>query len=293
MDKVEILDVKISRVSKIETLEYIKNSIDNNKGVQLATVNPEFIIEAQKNENFKNCLNSVDLAVADGVGIKAGAKYLELDRPSNRFLAGLVGLIQGLFLIGPSVVFNRGYLETIPEIITGSDLSYDIAELAADNDFSIYLLGAMPGIAKLAGERLEEKYSGLKIAGSYAGSPDKKDERKIINKINRANPDILLVAYGAPAQDLWIRRNMAILNRPIIAMGVGGTFDFIAGYKNLETEEKIKRAPKIFQKLGLEWLYRLFQEPTKRARRIYNAAILFPWLVWKNSWQTTLDNQPN
>jgi len=286
MKEINILGVKIHKIKKCQALKYISSNISNNRRIQIATVNPEFIVEALNNNSFNKCLNQIDLAVADGIGIRAAAQYITLNRPNNRFLAAITGLLQGIFLIGPSVVFNTKYLKTLPEIITGSDLTYDIAKLAEKNSYSIYLLGAMPGIAKLAGEKLKSKYQRLTIVGSYAGSPAKNEEGKIINKINRVNPDILLVAYGAPSQDLWIKRNLSKLKKPLIAMGVGGTFDFIAGYKDLESKKRISRAPKIFQKAGLEWLYRLFREPSKRLGRIWKAAIVFPWLVWKKSWKS-------
>jgi N-acetylglucosaminyldiphosphoundecaprenol N-acetyl-beta-D-mannosaminyltransferase len=282
-NNIEILGVKVNQVNKKQTLNFIKKTIKQNRKAQIATVNPEFIVEAQTNQQFKRCLNNLDLSVADGVGIKAAAKYNALSRSKNKIIKFFQSLFQGLFLIGPAVVFNRNWLDTGPEIIPGSNLAYDIADLANKNNFSIYLLGAREGIAKLAGKKLKKLYPELSIAGSYAGSPAKKEENLIIKKIKEVNPDILLVAYGAPAQDLWIKRNLNKFKKPLVAMGVGGTFDFISGYKDLEKKIRIYRAPKFFQKLGLEWLYRLIQEPNKRIKRIWVATVIFPWLVWKNS----------
>jgi N-acetylglucosaminyldiphosphoundecaprenol N-acetyl-beta-D-mannosaminyltransferase len=281
--KVKILGVNIDKVTKDEVLLKIGKTIENNSKAQVATVNPEFIIEAQKNSRFRKVLNNVNLSVADGVGILAAAKFNSLKRSNNPIIRVIQSLFQGLFLIGPSILLNKNYLNTIPEVIAGSDLTYYIARFASQKDFSIYLLGARPGIAERAAQKLVKKYPELKIAGCYAGSPNKHEEMNIIERINRSNPDILLVAYGAPAQDLWISRNLGKLKSPLVAMGVGGTFDFIAGYKDLEKRIKVRRAPKAFRRLGLEWVYRLFQEPRKRAGRIWNAAAVFPLLVWKKS----------
>jgi N-acetylglucosaminyldiphosphoundecaprenol N-acetyl-beta-D-mannosaminyltransferase len=123
----------------------------------------------------------------------------------------------------------------------------------------LYLLGAAPSVAEAAGKRLQTLAPGLQIAGSYAGSPAIAEEDEIIERIRVARADILCVAYGAPAQDVWIRRNLARL--PVaIAMGVGGSFDFLTGRQ--------QRAPKMMQKFGLEWLYRLYREPWRWRRML-------------------------
>ena len=110
------------------------------------------------------------------------------------------------------------------------------------------------------------------FAGSYAGSPDKEDEEHIVEMINRGKPDILFVAYGSPAQELWIHRNLFKLDSVKVAIGVGGAFDFAAGM--------VKRAPKWVQKIGLEWLWRLIREP-KRIKRIWNATYVFIKFIHK------------
>jgi len=102
-----------------------------------------------------------------------------------------------------------------------------------------------------------ETYPGLRIVGTHAGSPALEEEDEIVGMIQRAEPDILFVAYGAPQQDKWIARNLARLGVPV-AMGVGGAFDFISG--------RAKRAPRWVQHLGLEWLHRLLREPWRWRR---------------------------
>jgi N-acetylglucosaminyldiphosphoundecaprenol N-acetyl-beta-D-mannosaminyltransferase len=122
----------------------------------------------------------------------------------------------------------------------------------------IFLLGAAPGIAEKAGEQLRKRYPHLKIAGTYAGSPHPAEEEEICQRIKNSQAEILLVAYGAPKQELWLSRNLDRL--PLrLAMCVGGSFDFLAGIT--------PRAPKWMQVLGIEWLYRLIQEP-RRWRRM-------------------------
>lgn len=272
-ERIGILGVGINQLSYQETMLKIEKLLQNQRRAQIATVNPEFVIEAQRNSEFKEVLNRTELSVADGIGIRAAAKFFFLPRSTHLIIRLFQTLFQGLFLIGPSVLFRSKYLDTIPETIPGSELSQSMAKLAQQQGYSIFLLGAGEGVAEEAARILKKKYPGLKVAGCYPGSPKKEEEEKIVNLINQAQPDILLVAYSAPNQELWIARNLNRFQKPLIAMGVGGTFDFIAG--------KTKRAPKWMQRLGLEWFYRLLQEPRKRLKRIYTATVVFPWLVWK------------
>lgn len=229
----KILGVKIDELSKDQVLAKIGQFLKSNSLHQITTINPEFMLAAQKDSEFKKVLNDADLSVPDGVGLK---------------LAGFI---------------KR---QKIGERITGVDLTWELAKIASQNDYSIFFLGAKEGIAKKAASILKLKYPNLKIAGTYAGSPS---EEGIAKKINDAHADILLVAFGAPKQDKFIYNNKNTLNVKI-AIGVGGTFDYIAGI--------IPRAPKWMRSFGLEWLYRLFRQPS-RLGRIFNAVIKFPILV--------------
>jgi N-acetylglucosaminyldiphosphoundecaprenol N-acetyl-beta-D-mannosaminyltransferase len=121
------------------------------------------------------------------------------------------------------------------------------------------LLGAAPGVAEETATRLQSLAPGLQIAGTYAGTPAQTEEDAIIERVRAAQADILCVAYGAPAQDLWIYRNLSRL--PVaLAVGVGGAYDFISGRQ--------RRAPRLMQRLGLEWLYRLYREPWRWRRML-------------------------
>jgi len=151
--------------------------------------------------------------------------------------------------------------QKIGERITGVDLTWEICKLAAKKGYSVYFLGAAEGVAQKAAQRIKLLYPDLKIAGTYAGMPD---EEGIIDRINDTKPDILLVAFGAPKQDFFIQEYLPKLPTVKLAMGVGGSFDFISG--------KVKRAPQIYRDLGLEWFYRFYNEPW-RALRIFNATV--------------------
>lgn len=154
--------------------------------------------------------------------------------------------------------------------ISGSDLFLDIVKESEKTGWRIFLLGAGDGVAEKAISKLKIKYPKANLVGSYVGSPKENEEDNICSYINNAKPDVLFVAYGSPAQEFWIDRNLKKLNSVNIAIGVGGTFDFVAG--------RIKRAPVIFQKVGLEWLWRLFLEPS-RIKRIWRATFVFVGLI--------------
>jgi N-acetylglucosaminyldiphosphoundecaprenol N-acetyl-beta-D-mannosaminyltransferase len=148
-------------------------------------------------------------------------------------------------------------------------LIYRLAELAGQHGWRVYFLGAAEGVALAAAQRLQGLYPGLVIAGTFAGDPSPASAEALVARVRAARPQVLLVAYGAPAQDKWIARYRAALNVPV-SVGVGGSFDFVAGVA--------RRAPAWAQRLGLEWLHRLWRQPW-RARRIFTAVVAFPLAV--------------
>jgi exopolysaccharide biosynthesis WecB/TagA/CpsF family protein len=197
---------------------------------QICTVNPEFIMTAQTDINFYNILNRCDLCIPDGVGLLWAARRLG---------------------------------HPLLERVTGSDGVPLIAERAARHGWRLFLLGAAPGVAEKAAQILMSRYPGLKIVGTYAGTPSAQDEDKIAALVAASGADILFVAYGAPNQDKWIARNMPGLNVKV-AMGVGGSLDFIAGVT--------VRAPLWMRQAGIEWLHRLIKQPW-RVRRMLRLPI--------------------
>jgi N-acetylglucosaminyldiphosphoundecaprenol N-acetyl-beta-D-mannosaminyltransferase len=162
---------------------------------QIATTNPEFVMEAQRNAAFRRVLEGADLCMADGVGLLWAARRLG---------------------------------SSLPERVTGSDGLPLIAERAAREGWRLYLLGAGPGVAERTASVLAQRYPGLQVAGAYAGSPAQYEAPGIIERVRVARPDVLFVAYGAPKQDLWIAEHGAALGVPVM-MGVGGAFDHLVG----------------------------------------------------------------
>lgn len=240
-----ILGVKVHAVTNAQTLALIEQFIAGGQPHQLCTVNPEFVVTARHDPHFREIINKAALALPDGIGLLKAAKFLGTT--------------------------------PLPERVAGSDLVVRLAELSHQKGYRIYFLGAWEGVAEQAVENLKKRYPNLQVAGIFAGSPAPAENEAIVQRILPTHPHILLVAYGAPRQDKWIARNLERLRIPV-CIGVGGSFDFLAG--------AAKRAPVWLQRVGLEWLHRLVLQPW-RWRRIWKATGLFSWLVLRSRWAGT------
>ncbi|BDG37559.1 glycosyl transferase [Parageobacillus caldoxylosilyticus] len=153
--------------------------------------------------------------------------------------------------------------------VTGIDMMERLIELSAKKGYRVFLFGAKEEVVKKAKENLEAKYPGLQIVGYSNGYVN--DYDSLIQKINESNADILFVALGSPRQELWIKTYMNDLNVKVL-QGVGGSFDVFAGH--------VKRAPKLFRNLGLEWFYRLVTDPKRFKRQL-----ALPKFLWKVLWE--------
>lgn len=217
----EIFGVVITGTRKGEVLRKIW--LQRKEMLHVATVNPEYIMEARVNEKFKNVLSTC-LTVADGYGVVWGL--------GNRV-----------------------------ERISGIELVDEILKHASERHEKVFLLGAASGVAEKAALQMSKKYPGLQMSwyeGAKTVRVEKNEEASMtIAKINSVSPDYLLVAYGSPYQDLWIEENRPYL-RVRVAIGVGGTLDEWAGI--------VKLCPEWIDKMGLKWLWRLVQEPTRFKR---------------------------
>lgn len=200
------------------------------------TPNSEMLVEACRNPAFHSILRRSALNLPDSVGM------LWMARKTGQH---------------------------IPERVTGVDTVQQLCRELTE-EHPAFLLGGGEGVGERARASLEGRNPQLRVVGIYAGSPREEDREEILRRINDAKPHLLLVAFGAPEQDLWIDRYLPQMPSVRVAMGIGGTLDFLAGVQ--------KRAPLFIQRLGLEWLWRLLQEP-RRLQRIWNAVVVFPFLV--------------
>ncbi|MBU0708710.1 WecB/TagA/CpsF family glycosyltransferase [Patescibacteria group bacterium] len=249
--RVEILGVKFDDVTMNNALDFVKQMINDTQKHYIVTPNPEFVIKAQKDNSFLTILNNADLAIPDGIGILAAAKYLSknfssIPRPIRIFLSPIYGLLY----VGFSTAFKQKNLDTLAERVTGTDLMINLCKLASQKGWSVYLLGGENGAVQQTRRVLTESFPNLHISGS-----SEQDPYLTTDKYQIPPSDLLFVAYGAPTQEKWITKHLN--NLPVkVAMGVGGAFDFITG--------KQKRAPLFIQKLGLEWFWRLITQPKYR-----------------------------
>lgn len=266
--RIDIIGVPIDSLTYEVFLNKVENFISSDRKTYIVTVNPEMILNASVNEEFYEVLQTSSLNTADGIGVLWAAYYLSLPFFKN----SLKNYFQ-LFSSLAAIIFSPKKIKSVlNQRVTGSDLLPKLVEQSQNHKWKIYLLGASKGVAKQAKKKLLSLYPGALIVGSYEGSPDKNDEKEICDLINQASPDILFVAYGSPNQELWIHRNLFKLDSVKVAIGVGGAFDFYGG--------KIKRAPHLMQKIGLEWFWRLLREPS-RIQRIWNATYRFVKFVFE------------
>lgn len=236
-----LLGTPVHRVTLTETLALLPQWMAEPRLHQICTTNPEFVMAAQMDPQFRQILQQADLCLPDGIGLVWASRWL---------------------------AWRRGE-RPLPERIPGSELIYHLADLCAQHQWRLFLLGAAPGVADETARRLQSRYPALPIAGVYAGSPNPTENEAIVQRINDSHADLLLVAYGAPQQDKWIARNRQTLYTVRLALGVGGAFDFVTG--------KAVRAPRWVQQLGLEWLHRLLHEPWRWRRML--ALPRFAWRV--------------
>lgn len=173
---------------------------------------------------------------------------------------------------GIGVVYGAKILKTpVPERVAGFDLTCSLLRYISSTGEGVFLFGAKPGVAEKAAAKLRETYPGLVVSGTNDGYFKEEDVPGIIEKINGSGAKLLLVCLGAPKQEKWIAAHREELN-PHLCMGVGGALDVFAG--------EVKRAPKLFIKCNLEWLYRLLKQPSRIGR--FMALPKFMIVVWKN-----------
>jgi len=209
----------------------------------LAFVNPDCLNIAYTHDRYRTILQRAARVLPDGIGIKIGCRMRGLGLAAN---------------------------------VNGTDLFPRLCERAARDGFSLFLLGARPGIADLVAGNMRARYPGLTIAGTQHGYFGPDEEGAIIARINASGARVLLVAFGVPRQELWLIDHHDALAPPV-RMGVGGLFDFYSG--------RIPRAPLWLREIGLEWTWRLIQEPGRMWRRYILGNPLFLYRVWKQSRQ--------
>ena len=220
--KKEILGIAFDDLTREEAAQAGARLLEEDRFHYVVTPNPEFILAAEKDEEFRDVLNRADLVLPDGIGVVYSAK------------------IQGTPLKGR---------------VPGVEFAADMLDCLNQRGGRLYLLGAKPGVAEEAGRRIVEQRPNITLCGTQDGYF--KDEEAILLKVAAARPDLLFVCLGAPKQEKWMAR-WGRHTGARLAIGLGGVLDVFAG--------AVERAPESWQKLGLEWAYRLKKEPWRAGR---------------------------
>jgi N-acetylglucosaminyldiphosphoundecaprenol N-acetyl-beta-D-mannosaminyltransferase len=230
-----ILGIPFNNVTFAEAVEWVHQRILSRKPGYIATANLDFVKLAWEDPELQRILLEADLVVADGF---------------------------------PIVWLSRLFGPALKERVTGSDLVPMLAGMARDKGHSLYLLGGAPGVGEKAAQSLRNNYPGVRIAGQYSpplADVITMDHPGILMRLEAAKPDILLIAFGAPKQEKFANFHVRTWSIPV-SIGVGGTLDFLAGTQI--------RAPRIVQRLSLEWLWRMMTAPRRLVKR-YWADLIF------------------
>jgi N-acetylglucosaminyldiphosphoundecaprenol N-acetyl-beta-D-mannosaminyltransferase len=228
-NKFSIGGIEIDNVTFSEALERIVGLAQQHRSQYVVTPNVDHIVRLQEDADFLKIYQGAALSVVDGMPIVWASRWLG---------------------------------KPLQERVTGADLLPRLCEVAAQRNLTVYFLGAAPGVAQLAADKLQAKYTGLRVAGLYSPpfgfEKDATECQKIIDLINYCEPDILFVGLGSPKQERWIAAYQAQLKVGVM-LGIGAAIAFAAGVE--------KRAPLLMQKTGLEWLHRLAHNPRRLGGR--------------------------
>lgn len=232
--KIRILGVDVDAVEMSLATDFCIQRVKKGEKTLVITPNSEIIVNSIKDDKLYKIIQNADLVVPDGIGVVVASKILK---------------------------------KPLKERVTGIDLMLSLLEKSSKEDLSVFFLGAKQGTAEAAAKEMIKKLPNLKIAGVHhgyykglhSGFDNHDEEKEVIRLINEKKPDILFVAFGSPVQEYFMAEYKDEINAKLM-MGVGGSFDVVSG--------NVKRAPKAWQNLGLEWLYRIIKEPKRLGRSI-------------------------
>lgn len=236
-NKIRLLGVDITLIEPQQAQSLLRDYLNSKGGLkQIATVNPDFLVTAHQDRKYRDLLNSADLATADGSGLIYMAKIM-------------------------------GQRASLDQRLTGVEITKRLLKLCLENQDKVAIIIKNIGYSspQEISQALQVKYPGLHAEVYLQAEAEKLTEP--------LEAKVVFVALGSPDQDFWITQHRQLISKAKIAVGVGGTFDYISG--------KISRAPKIFRSLGLEWLWRFFKRPVRMSRRVWRSVIVFPLLALK------------
>ncbi len=239
MERVSILGVEFDPLTPDMALSHLVKGIEQGGQEYVVTPNPEFVYACRQDPALRPLLNNAGLCVPDGVGIIYAAKILKTPP-----------------------------LQRIP----GIELGEALLAWAAQHGRTVFLLGAKPGVAETAAQKLQQNYPGLAVVGTQDGYFT--DDAPVVAKIADSGAEIVLVCMGFPRQERFMAQNLEASGARVM-LGLGGSLDVFAG--------TVRRAPEFYRKAGLEWLYRLLKEPSRIGRMM--KLPVFLWIVIRESWK--------
>lgn len=221
-EKINVLGVGFDNLTMAEAVDLAFALQTERRAAYVVTPNPEIVMCCREDAQAAEAVSAADLTIADGIGVVYGARILKTP---------------------------------LKEKVPGCDFTLALMDKMQEEGRSVFLFGAKPGVAELAEQKLKEKFPGLRFVGTNDGYFT--DDAPIVEKINAASPDLLLVCLGAPKQEKWMYKNAPSLNVGLM-IGAGGSLDVYAG--------TAQRAPERWQRAGMEWLYRLLKDPKRIGR---------------------------
>ncbi|MDD7731830.1 MAG: WecB/TagA/CpsF family glycosyltransferase [Ezakiella sp.] len=240
MNKVNVLDIRFSNISDEELLNVLKNAFKSDSNLRIVTPNPEIVMAANKSDDLKEMINNSTLVLKDGIGIKIAEK-----------LKGIKG------------EKRQTGIETLERLL----------EIADENGYSVYFVGAKDEILQKAIVNIKSKFPNIVVKGQHNGyfKDGSPEEEQILKDIEEKKPDLLIAAMGFPKQEIFLTKTKA----PKVSIACGGSLDVMSG--------EVKRAPRWMQKVGLEWFYRLIKDPGRIKRQIVIPVFLWKIVFTKNS----------
>ncbi len=242
MERIEFLGSPMDSATMVDTVAYIASRIEKKEFLQHVVVNVAKLVHMQKDKVLAESVKACDLINIDGMGVVLGARFMGHD---------------------------------IPERVAGVDLFHNLLDMSRDKNFPVFLLGAEEDIVAKTVEKVNEQHKGINVVGYHHGY-FWDDEAAVVEKIKESGARLLFVAITSPKKENFINKWQDQLGVDFV-MGVGGTFDVVAG--------KVKRAPLWMQKNGLEWFYRIVQEPRRMWKRYAVTNSLFAWLLIKEKFK--------
>jgi N-acetylglucosaminyldiphosphoundecaprenol N-acetyl-beta-D-mannosaminyltransferase len=233
LPRINLFDIAIDNVTLDQAVETIVQRLDGETATQVSFVNADCVNIACRNREYLKALQQSDLVFADGIGVRVAGEVLG---------------------------------QPVRDNVNGTDLFPLLAKALENTGKRIYLLGGQPGVAEGVARWLAANFPGVEVAGFHHGYFTSDKEAEVIEEIRASGADLVLVAFGAPRQELWVRRNLHKLGAKVV-IGVGGLLDFFSG--------RIPRAPRWVRKLGMEWGYRLWREPKRLWRRYLIGNVVF------------------